>query len=81
MSQAMIRTEKSACLVRNVLRTEQGLEMGLPDLAGERISVTFFRQDIVRLRISRQGKFEEKPSYAVPDAIGQMEPADPNRRI
>jgi len=71
----MSTTDDQVALVRKILRTEQGLEMGLPELAGERISVTFFRPDIVRLRISRQGKFEEKPSYAVPDAIGQMEPA------
>jgi len=75
MSRDMSTTDDQVALVRKILRTEQGLEMSLPELAGERISVTFFRPDIVRLRISRQGKFEKKPSYAVPDELGQMEPA------
>lgn len=69
----MATNDSGVGLVPNVLRIVQGLEMDIPNLAGERISVTFFRPDIVRLRISRRGKFEEKPSYAVPAELGQME--------
>ena len=73
ISQTMTTTESGVGMARNVLRTVQGLEMEIPNLPGERIAVTFFRPDIVRLRISQRGKFEEEPSHALEAEPGQME--------
>lgn len=48
-----------------VRKLPHGFETHLPGIPGERIEVLVFRPDGVRLKISRDGLFEEQPSHAV----------------
>lgn len=48
--------------VNNITRTERGI---LAELGGELLRVDAIRDDIVRLKISRGGSFDEQPTFAV----------------
>ncbi|HET9207085.1 MAG TPA: glycoside hydrolase family 31 protein, partial [Burkholderiaceae bacterium] len=48
--------------VTNVTRTDRGI---LAEVDGELLRVDVIRDDIVRLKISRGGSFDEQPTYAV----------------
>ncbi len=50
--------------VTEVRRTARGLELALAPLR-ERLQIDAIRDDIVRLRISRQGRFDDQPTFAV----------------
>ena len=54
----LIRFER----VSSVEETDRGL---LAALHGERLRIDFVRADVVRLKISRGGVFDEAPTYAV----------------
>ena len=46
-------------------RIPHGLEMGLEAVPGEVVQVTVLRAEVVRIRISKNGVWEENPSHAV----------------
>lgn len=64
MSEPIIDTEYYVPLSRTgrCFPTERGFEL---ELESERLRVTVLADDIVQLKISRDGRWEEKPSHAV----------------
>jgi alpha-glucosidase len=58
MQSQQIRFER----VSSVEETDRGL---LASLHGERLSVDFVREDVVRVKVSRGGVFDEHPTFAV----------------
>jgi alpha-glucosidase len=56
---------QSVASVLSARRIERGIELELAPGNRERLRVEVFRDDVIRLKISRAGSFDESPTFAV----------------